>query len=104
MAEYLKQRAVRDPRWGSAFIRALDRGLAYHQQGVTVERYNAPFWVAPSASRAHVCHFCTTWACDCEAFAKGEGQWCWHRAMVLLQTVEAEFDVVHRLNRAEDAD
>ena len=97
LAQYLKQRAARDPRWGAAFIRALDRGLAYHQQGLHVERYNAAFWVAPSASRPFARHICNKWACDCEAFAKGEGQWCWHRAMIMLHTVEAEFDQVHGL-------
>ncbi len=97
MAQYLKQRAVRDLRWGMAFIRALDKGVAYHQQNKQVKRLSRGYWSAPSASRIGITHLCNRWVCDCEAYQQGEGQWCWHRAIVLLHEVETEFDHVHGL-------
>ncbi len=101
MAHYLQQRAVRDSRWGQRFIDALDRGLAYHQQGMTVKRLSRGVWSAPSKSRPFVTHLCNRWACDCEAYQQGDGAWCWHRAMVLLHEVEREFDQVHGLTACD---
>lgn len=97
MAQYLKQRAARDPRWGMTFIRALDKGVAYHQQSKQVKRMSVGYWAAPSASRIGMIHLCNRWKCDCEAFQDGDGAWCWHRAMVILHEVETEFDHVHGL-------
>jgi hypothetical protein len=102
MAQYLKQRAVRDPRWGTAFIRALDRGLVRMQQGLVVERYNAAYWIAPSATQEFVRYHVNRWHCGCEAGK--QGKFCWHRAMVILHSIEAEFDAVHGLNRDADED